>query len=233
MTRIRHALTAAVATAFLLAGDAIGQENRPYLSFSGLYVMPSASEVETEAGGYDLASDLTMRNGFGFAVALGYGSDTGLRGELEIGHRSVDFEEFDGFRVTGQDVDVSFEGKLPYEGSLRLWTVMANGIFAAEIWRVRPYFGGGIGVAFAKAAEDAQSWAVNVDGSDETISSEGGDANDTLLAYQAMVGIGYPLSEAVEVRLGYRYFGTGEGDYDGLKASFSSHNVEAGIRFTF
>lgn len=195
--------------------------------------MPNTSEVEAEVRDHTVSSDIEMKNGFGFAAAVGYGADVGLRGELEVAHRSVDFEKLDGLKIEGSTLSTTFEGTLPYDGSLTLWTVMANGIFAAKVWKVRPYFGGGVGVAFAKAKEDAQSWTLNVNGSNETISAAGVDANDTVMAYQAMLGIGYPLSEAVEARLGYRYFATGEGDYDGLEASFSSHNVEAGIRFRF
>lgn len=221
----------------MLTAPALAQDNRFYASVSGFYVMPRAAEVEldVDAGNakHTVVSDLAMKNGFGFAAAAGYGADVGLRGELEIGHRSVDFEEFDGVRVSGPAINANFDGKFPYEGNVRLWTVMANGIFAAEIWRVRPYFGAGVGVAFAKATEDAQSATVVVDGNEQTIGTEGGDANDTLVAYQAMLGVGYPLSEAVEVRLGYRYFATAEGEFDGFKASFGSHNIEAGIRFLF
>ena len=217
----------------LLTAPALAQDNRPYVSFSGLYVMPNTAGVEAEALGHTVSSDLTMKNGFGFAAALGYEVDTGLRGELEVGYRSVDFEEFDGVDVSGPTVSGSFDAKLPYEGSLSLWTVMVNGIFATEIWRVRPYLGAGIGVAFAKATEDSQSWTFDDNGTDRTLTSEGGDASDTVVAYQAMLGVGYPLSEAVEVRLGYRYFATGEGDLDGFKASFGSHNIEFGIRFSF
>lgn len=222
-----------LAALVLLTAPALAQDNRPYVSFSGLYVMPNTAEVETEALGHIVSSDLTMKNGFGFAVALGYEIDTGLRGELEVSHRSVGFEEFDGVDVSGPTVSGSFDAKLPYEGSLKLWTVMANGIFATEIWRVRPYLGAGIGVAFVKATEDSQSWTFNINGNDETLTSEGDDVSDTVVAYQAMLGVGYPLSEAVEVRLGYRYFATREGDFDGFKASFGSHNIELGIRFSF
>ena len=222
------------------SAPALAQDNRFYASVSGLYVMPRAAAVELDVDvpgnpvtRHTVGSDLAMKNGFGFAAAAGYGADAGLRGELEIGHRSVDFEEFDGVRVSGPTINASFDGKFPYEGSVRLWTVMANGIFAAEIWRVRPYFGAGVGVAFAKVTEDAQSATVGVGNDAQTVSTDGGDANDTVMAYQAMLGVGYPLSDAVEVRLGYRYFATAEGEFDGFKASFGSHNIEAGIRFRF
>ena len=46
----------------------------------------------------------------------------------------------------------------------------------------------------------------------------------TEIAYQALAGVAYPMSEAAEIRLGYRY----------AKASdYGSHNIEAGILFRF
>lgn len=217
----------------LLAAPSLAQENRFYASVSGLYVMPNDSEVESETGGYTLSSNLSMESGYGFTAAAGYGADIGLRGELELGYRSGDFEKFQGYELTGQNVNVGSDRPIPYKGSFSILTVMANGIFVAEIWKLRPYFGGGIGVGFAKAEEDAQTLILPVGQNNVEVPSEGDEGEDTVIVYQAMLGIAYPLSEAAEARLGYRYFAAAEGDYSGMKANFSSHDVEVGIRFAF
>ena len=41
------------------------------------------------------------------------------------------------------------------------------------------------------------------------------------------------MSDSAEARFGYRYFATGEADFDGTKADYSSHNLEIGLLFRF
>ena len=106
---------------------------------------------------------------------------------------------------------------------------MVNGIFSFGAGALQPYIGAGVGVArhdgtFDEQTLEAGGYAVRLaKTSDE----------DTVLAYQGMVGISYPLSETTEARLGYRYFATADADFDGLKASYGTHNFEAGITFRF
>ena len=37
----------------------------------------------------------------------------------------------------------------------------------------------------------------------------------------------------MEARVGYRYFATADADFDGLEASYGTHNIEAGILIRF
>ena len=41
------------------------------------------------------------------------------------------------------------------------------------------------------------------------------------------------LGDSAEMKLGYRYCGSGEAKVDGFKSGLSSHNVEAGLLFRF
>ena len=114
---------------------------------------------------------------------------------------------------------------------------MANGILAIDSgWKIRPYFGAGIGLARHKATIGG-GYVVSPQG--EATPYEGGaSGNDTVVAYQAMLGIAYPLSEKFEARLGYRYFATGDAEMGnpeviGSKWGYDSHNFEAGILFRF
>jgi len=50
---------------------------------------------------------------------------------------------------------------------------------------------------------------------------------------EAAERVGFPLSEKMEARAGYRYFATADADFDGVEASYGSHSIEAGIRFRF
>ncbi len=46
-------------------------------------------------------------------------------------------------------------------------------------------------------------------------------------------GAGYAINEKVTLDMKYRYFGTSDPDFDGVKAEFSSSNIYAGIRVGF
>lgn len=57
-----------------------------------------------------------------------------------------------------------------------------------------------------------------------------------MFAYQAMAGVGYPMSDSTEIRGGYRYFATGDGEFEdvsGIRASYGTHSFEAGVVFRF
>jgi opacity protein-like surface antigen len=77
---------------------------------------------------------------------------------------------------------------------------------------VRPFLGAGIGLA-------------NVDAD--------GDEDDTVFAYQAIVGAGFPLTHVTTLDLQYRYFATEDPNFNGIEAEYQTHNFFAGLRFDF
>ena len=184
----------------LFGGPAAADEHTGAMSYygsvSGIYVSPRDSKVSTGS----VSGDVDMDAGFGLLAAMGYGADIGLRGEIELGYRGSDFDKLNG---------------RAFEGDVRTWSLMANGIYAFEAGTVRPYFGIGLGLARHK------------------VSSSRASDSDTVFAYQGMAGVAYPLSETLELRGGYRYFATADADFDGLDASYGSHNFEAGVWFRF
>ena len=201
-------MTALLLGAFLPA-TAIAQDNRNgiYASVSGMFVM-SANVPGSVTSGVVTVSKLRMGSGFGVTAAVGYGTATGLRTEVELGWRSIPYDKVNIRIENTASADVSVGGKVS------MVTVMANGIYAFDAWEVRPYVGAGIGMAFLNA----------------TITSIGDvdvgkvSTRSTEVAYQALAGIAYPVSETAEVRLGYRY---------ATASDYGSHNIEAGIRFRF
>ena len=221
---------ALAALAILMTAAPANAENDFYLSLSGMYFVPTDSTVSTTLDDLRIESDLEMESGMGFAAAIGYGATVGLRGEVELSHRSADWDRFSGLKLSSGGESVSFDGTLPVEGSTKATSLMANGYVTFEAWEhFRPYFGGGIGMAQIDATFDEQTYTV--DGTDYTFARASSD--DTVVAYQIMLGVAYPLGDGTEARLGYRYFGTGEAEFDGIKAGLSSHNVEAGLLFRF
>ena len=145
-----------------------------------------------------------MKNGFGVLVAGGRILASGLRVELELGYRGYDFD-----------------GTTPvvFQGEFSTVSLMANGIYSFDLDGFRTYAGLGLGLA-THTAEMERPFR------------DTGEAS--VFAYQVLAGVGYPLSERVEARLGYRYFGTAEGDFGaGVTISSANHNFEVGLQYSF
>ena len=186
-----------------------------YGSLSGMYVAPEDSTLS--ATGEDLSLDLNtdLKGGLGGALAFGYGAPVGLRGEVEVSYRANDLDSLLGVKLDGEQSALS---------------LMLNGLYVFDSnEKVKPYFGAGLGLSKRKAVLSAQT----IDG--EAI--PGASEDDTVLAYQGMVGVIYPSSETMEVRFGYRYFGTGDVEFKEEEGSvsfdYATHNIEAGVMFRF
>ena len=190
-----------------------------YVSLSGLYVFPTDSDwSETDVDGLSKGK-IDLENSIGVLGAVGYGLSTNLRVEFEIGYRALDVDRVTVTVDDGNSANESHSSK----GDIRTLSVMANGYYAFGDGRIMPYIGGGLGIARHKGnyEEEPGDWL---------------RGKDTVFAYQAMAGVGYGLSETTELRLGYRYFATEDwdaSDVDKLKASYRTHNIEAGVSVRF
>ena len=222
-------LAAALVPAAASAAEPMAEEHGYYASFSGLYVSPTESDLSYTEADLTISSDLKMDGDFGALVAIGYGASLGPRAEVEFGYRKLDFDKLDGGKLTGNGVSVSVEGELPFKGDITTLSLMLNGVYAFEAGPMRPYIGAGVGLARHDVSGDTQTATIG----GVKFSIEGASEDDIVFAYQAMVGVGYEVSETTEVRLGYRYFASGDGDFEGLKASYGTHNFEGGILVRF
>lgn len=117
------------------------------------------------------------------------------------------------------DNNIRTEAELSYRrtSDLDLYSLMGNAYVHLPIkGKLSPYIGGGLGVAY---------------------SDSGAIDSDATLAYQAMAGVDYSISEKGTLFGGYRYFGTTDftakdsiGSYD---IDVEQHIIEVGYRFTF
>ncbi|MBA3030853.1 MAG: porin family protein [Desulfobacteraceae bacterium] len=139
--------------------------------------------------------------------------------------------EFDGGWVIGAAVGTTIEpfrveGELEYrrsnisaadvpgEDTLATTSLMLNGYYDFQTdSSLTPYIGAGIG------------WARH-DISDA-------DVDDSGFAYQGTIGVAYALSDTMALDFAYRYFATADPDFEGLDASYDSHNLTVGLRFGF
>jgi len=167
------------------------------------------NDIDAAAGSGPTA-EFSFDTGWLAEGAVGYLDKNGLRGEITLSYRKNDADEVE---FLGSTFDADFE--------LETYSGMANLLYEFDYNRVfgegrgpsafRPYFGGGFGAALLD------------DGSD----------SDTVFAYQAIGGLAYHLTANWAVTASYVYFATTDPEFDGVEADYESHNVMAGIRFSF
>ena len=211
------------AAAALLPAGAGADTSGLYGAMSGLYVMPSGHEaipVELPVG--DAAHDLGMERGAGGLAAFGYAFEDRWRGEIELAYRVVDAERIDGW-TGAYDRD-----PLAVAGGFRTLSVMTNVYYRFRKEGFAPYLGAGIGVARHRVEAKSRTLRIGDMSGHFTF-----DGRDTVLAWQAMAGVARPIAENVELRLGYRFFRTRDGEYGPDRLGYEAHNLEAGLRFAF
>lgn len=192
------------------------QDNFPhwYIGLSGSLTFLDDADISN--GG-----ELSYDAGWGGAAAIGYRPATDIiflrdtRYELEIAYRQNDIDEFTNgaTRLTGN-------------GEYKSTSYMANMYYDfRNSTGFTPYIGGGLGLAQVRVDD----FATLIPGDDE----------DTVFAYQGMVGVSYAPSSTpnIEWNLGYRYFATEDPQFGvtagSVDAEYSSHNAEAGVKFRF
>lgn len=140
------------------------------------------------------------------------------------------FASHDGWRLEGElswlRSDIDTIGGLAAGGEAEVWAAMANLYYGIDTGSaVTPYLGGGVGAARVSLTDGVAAGG--------TV-----DDADTALAWQAAVGVDYPLSETMTLSFEYRYFvadglgfdvvGGGRADMD-----FRGSSAVAGLRFGF
>jgi len=183
-------------------------------AWAGNYVSGNLGAVFVEDADWDDrwdSGEFTFDTGIGLTAALGSTLGNGARGEIELGYRSNDFDKvkFDGGGSYGLDGDVS------------TLSLMGNAYYDFPVGGpLTPFIGGGLGIANITADID-----------------DVGDDDDTVFAYQFILGAGLVASEVVTVDLQYRYFATSdpefEDEFDSLDTEYATHNLMVGVRYSF
>ncbi len=65
------------------------------------------------------------------------------------------------------------------------------------------------------------------------ICRSGGYGNDTVLAYQISLGLGYAIREDATIDVRYRYSSALDPEFEGVEIEAASHNVLLGLRVRF
>lgn len=174
--------------------------------------------------GYSIGGDIDfggnnsydLENDWSQHLGLGYAFQNGFRLEGEISHRYNDF---------GDDATPPLT-----DGNVHAWATMLNGYYDFNRGgSVQPYIGLGVGAARLNVSAAGPSLGAFQD-------------QDTVLAYQGMVGVAFDLTEQLALDVGYRYFVADEADFDGVSpnltasafsADYTHQAVTLGLRYQF
>lgn len=206
------AIVAAMAAALPMYANASGAGDT-YISLAGEYIASAKAVGDLTSATASASESADYANGGGGIVALGYYLSDNVRVEAEGAYRQLNGDTYSvTLNGTTYNVDASNQ-------DTKAFSAMGNVYLNLPTQgKLSPYIGAGIG------------WAHEVD--------EDGNA----IAYQAMAGLDYKVSNNGTLFAGYRYFGTGDFEYKfnltGFgavteKASVQAHAVDIGYRFSF
>jgi OOP family OmpA-OmpF porin len=192
-----------------------------YAGIHGGYTMAEDHDF-TYTAGTDVDTELDPGYAIGLTVGYDYGivheSHIGLRNELEFTYRN-------------NEVDTHSTGGSPLAGptgELTSHAFMANTIAYHESdSMVKPYIGAGIGFAMVEFEDYGVTAIPNVM-----------DDDDTVFAYQGIVGAEWEVNKEVAITTDYRYFATLDPEVTtatstSTETSYGTHNFLVGVKFKF
>ena len=200
-----------------------------YLSVGGGPLFPTISKLGGSEDGATLESDMEASTGYAGFLAVGYGDTLGFRGELELGYRKADLRYMKGIRFSEPEFGTFvLPLALPVSGKLSTLSLMMNGLYVLQAGKALPYVGAGVGIARHSATLKASGTE------DDSVSVEDVDSDDTVLAYQGMIGLIIPVEDNMDARLGYRYFNTADSNLDDVDMQYGGgHSIDVGLAMRF
>lgn len=238
-------LLAALSAAVLLgpAGPVAASEGTessgPYMRlFGGYSFLESPSiqgdQISNGASGQQInRGDMRTSGGGWGGGAAGYRWGN-LRLEAMGSYESHSTNSFSSPQVTYRDTTGTQRTELntnpSLSGDLRIFTGFVNAVLDADFGApVVPFFGAGVG--FANVNMD------NVVGRSRGNTFNLADQSDTVLAFQAMVGVGYKITDMFTAEAGYRFVTMNDPHFNGSAGEFDlgidSHQVWLGLRVNF
>jgi opacity protein-like surface antigen len=192
----------------------------------GAAIQRDAFTTNTEVIG-SISGELEFDTGSVVNGAVGY-SLGAIRLEGAISYQKNDLDTWNVTSVTlGGTTFSGIAVPLTMKGDISTLGFMINGWYDFDTGtKWVPFIGGGVGIA-----------KVNIDVESILGVATTYDESDTVLAYQFGAGIGYKLTPTVTANLSYRYFGTGDLEFDDgtdkLDSEYKSSNFMAGISVRF
>ena len=145
-------------------------------------------------------------------------------------HVGLGYAFQNGFRLEGEPSH-RWNELQDWDGEARAWAAMANLFYDFNRGGgVEPYLG--IGVGLARISSNGVVGPISWDG------------DDTVVAYQGMAGLAFPLGEQWDLDIGYRYFTAPSAEIDGIidfegpqpftfSGDYTHQAVTVGLRYQF
>ena len=204
----------------------MGNDEGFYITAAYAATMPITREISDDDNTVDFGTELGFLGG---RFGVGYGV-AGFRPEVSVGYRSA---AVDSLTVTKSNLPLSLASLNKAIADADISSTISSIDLAANVYydvtaagSFSLYLGVGGGMSLITVKMEP---AAGLDYSDSA----------TALSFQAAAGIGYDVMEDLTLTLGYRLVGTTEAKfnkYDTTKTKTAmtlSHNVEAGLRFSF
>lgn len=189
-----------------------------YISVTGGYLISPRFETDSVQP-TSVVTTFASKNGYSIGGAVGYALPGYGRLELEGAYSR---SKLDNVLILGATVGI--------DGESTTWTGMANAYYDfVTNTKWTPYLGAGVGYTY-------HSENIFLPGT-----SVVSDKSDSSPAYQGLAGVSYKISPQTALFTGYKYmrtlnklrFRTDVGGNPEIKGLYSSHTIQAGVRFNF
>lgn len=159
-------------------------------------------------------------------------ADAGYNVMIQLGRNYRPNLRFEGeFAYRENNLGATAADGTAIDGDIGTFSVMFNGYYdfpqidLQQMGSLQPFVGIGIGGA-------------NVDYDAKALGSSLADSSDTVIAYQGILGVAYPLSKWLKLDLSYRYFRTQDAklrdiNNEPFDVEYETHNVSIGLRYDF
>lgn len=175
----------------------------------GLNLLQDSSDLD----GTGINTSADFDEGWAGVGSVGYAFGNGLRLELEGGYRTNAVDEIGGSSSSSGDANAI--------------SVMGNVLYDIDTGTAfTPYIGAGVGAA-------------NIDADGYTpVGATSINDDDTVFAYQGILGAAYNLGSSAQIFADYRYFATQDPEFSAasgvsVDGEYASHTILVGLRFFF
>ena len=203
-----------------------------YLMAKAEYSIPENIDVNNSVG----QGEAILSDGVSLGLGFGYKFNRYIRADVELARRAYELQNL---------VPSSGANSRPLRGEAELYSVMFSGYLDIPVSDpntdrtagIAPYIGGGIGIGLLNANDVAVFNRSNSTAGNSDYSNTYSGSVPAPVAHLS-AGLTIPVSDQVDIDIGYKYFLMGDlsGTRRGAKGEsqlFRTHSALAGIRYNF
>lgn len=219
---MRIRLASGLALATVAISPSLQAAEGPYVAARGSYVMTEDADwiFGSDFGPVPAGGNVISKfdDGYGLGVALGTKLPSGFRLEGELFWQENDID-------SGRLGPVQLSALGGLNGDVGVWGGMLNGYYDFLEGPLVPFIGLGVGYAQVDA---------NVNLGDISVI----DDDDTVLAYQGILGVSYDFMPNLQGVLAYRYLSLDDPEFKDraggkVDMQYDSQAIDVGLRYSF